>query len=139
MRVLISNSCSFWFSRAAVLRARELGASWASPDHILIKGEKGCWLDNDNYQREEQYSLGHCVPRHDPTLLQIFDELGPKMDGEEGREVRCINIPDDVAYFVGSYLAEWIAEAHRTWNEDGENSGGGPVFTKESKFSDFSS
>jgi hypothetical protein len=142
MRVLISSSCSFWLSREAVLRARELDASWAFPDHIAIKGEEGSWLNDEKYQREEQYSLDHRVPRHDPILLQVFDELGQRMSADEGSEIKCVEVPDDLEYFVGSYLGEWIAEAHRTWTADtglsGE-SGGGPVFTKDSKFSDFAS
>jgi len=139
MRVLISSSCSFWISREAVLRARELDASWAFPDHITIKGEEGCWLNDDKYEREEHYSLDHLVPRHDPILLQVFEELGSRMCGEDGDEIHAIEIPDDVEYFVGSYLGEWIAEAHRMWTDDGESSGGGPVFTRDSKFSDFAS
>ena len=141
MRVLISSSCSFWISREAVLRARELDASWAFPDHIRLKGEEGSWL-NDRDHHEEHYSLDHLVPRHDPLLLQVFDELGSKMNGDAGYEIKCVDIPDDVEYFVGSYLGEWIAEAHRTWTDDTGSSGepgGGPVFTKDSKFSDFAS
>ena len=140
MRVLLSNSCSFAISREAVLRARELDASWAFPDHIKIKGEEGCWLNDDKYEREEYYYLDAKVPRHDPVLLQVFDELGSKMDGNHDYEIGAIEIPDDVEYFVGSYLAEWIAEAHRTWGSDtgpDAHPGGGPVFIKESKFSDF--
>jgi len=142
MRVLISSSCSFWISREAVLRARELDASWAFPDHIQIKGEEGCWLNDREHAEEEYYSLDQRVPRHDPLLLQVFDELGPKMNGYDGYEINCIEVPDDLAYFVGSYLGEWIAEAHQTWSEhtgsEGQ-SGGAPVFTKDSQFSDFAS
>ena len=137
MRVLISSSCSFWVSREAVLRARELGASWAFPDYIPLKGEEGCWLDDCD--REEYYSFDSRVPRHDPTLLQVFDELGERMVGDMGSGIHCIEIPDDVEYFVGSYVGEWIAEAHRTWADDtgsGGEPGGGPVFTKDSKFLD---
>lgn len=141
MRVLISNCCSFSLSREAVLRARELDATWAFPDHITIKGEEGCWLNADKYERTEHYYLDSKVPRHDRTLLQLFDELGQKMNGDPHYEIHCIEIPDDVSYFVGSYIQEWIAEAHRTWSSEssGESPGGGPVFTKDSKFSDFAS
>jgi hypothetical protein len=135
MHVLISSTCSFWISREAVLRARELDASWAFPDHIKLKGEPGSFLNERD--RDEHYSLDHRVPRHDPVLLQVFDELGSKMSGWLGEEIHCVEVPDDVSYFVGSYIAEWIAEAHRTWSEDGEHRGGYPVFTKDSKFSDF--
>ena len=142
MRVLLSNSCSFWLSREAVLRARELDASWAFPDHIKIKGEEGSYLNDEEFEHEEVYHLDSRVPRNDRVLLQVFDELGEKMNGDDGYQIHPIEIPDDVEYFVGSYLGEWIAEAHQTWsNHTGSEgqSGGGPVFRKDSQFSDFAS
>lgn len=139
MRVLISTSCSFSISRETVLRARELDASWASPDYMPIRGEEGCWLDDTDHN--EYYFIDRLVPRHDPILLQVFDELGEKMVGDDYCQICCIDIPDDVAYFVNSYVGEWISEAHRIWSGDtgfGGEPGGSPVFTKNSKFSDFS-
>jgi len=82
------------------------------------------------------YSLSSDVPRHDPVLLQVFDELGSeRMTGPDLDGIDVVSVPDDVAYFIGSYVAEWVAEAHRTWSEQGEHSGGYPIFTKDSKFS----
>lgn len=140
MRLLLSHSCSFWMSREAVLRARELGAAWASIEEMPVKGEEGCWLNERD--REEHYSLDHLVPRNDEVLLQVFDELGgARMNGDEDYgDIYEVHVPDDLHYFVGSYLGEWIAEAHRTWSAESDgNPGGGPVFTKDSKYSDFSS
>lgn len=141
MRLLLSPSCSFWMSRVAVLRARELGAAWASVEEMPVKGEPDCWLDDFDHI-QGGYSLSHLVPRNDPILLQVFDELGgDKMSYDPDEGIYSVNVPDDLRYFVGSYISEWIAEAHRVWNlnysPDGD-SGGGPVFTKDSKYSDFS-
>ena len=143
MRVLISQNCWFRLSREATLRARELGAEWASKEHMPLVDEPGHYAygDESETRHEEDigYSLSSLVPRHDPVLLQVFDELGPeRMTGlsfeiDGGMEVALV--PDDVTYFIGSYIAEWVAEAHRTWSSQGEQSGGSPVFTKDSKFS----
>lgn len=126
-----------WISRKAVLRARELDASWAFPDHIAIKGEPDCWCDGD---RDEYYSLPSGLPRHDPILLQVYDDLGAEeMGGFPGERVCDIEIPNDITYYVASYIGEWIAEEHRQWFPDcppgGELAGGRSSFTKDSKFS----
>ena len=140
MRVLISTCSSFWISREAVERARQLDALWAFPDKIALRGEPGCL--NDKTDREENYTLACEVPRHDPILLQVFNELGgERMSGWEGDKIVCLEIPDDVRYYVDSYCGEWIAEQHRVWGQDYDagvegRPAGTPysAFTKDSVF-----
>ena len=139
MRVLISSCSSFWLSREAVLRARELDAVWAFTDQIAIKGEPDCWL-TDERDHDELYSLPDQLPRHDPILLQVFDELGgDAMAGWDGEKIECVTVPDDLTYYIGSYIGEWVAEQHRVWYEDigieGKSAGEWGVFTKDSIFS----
>lgn len=137
MRALISSCSSLWLSREAVLRARELGAAWASVAHMPVLGEEGCWLERSP-RRDEGYSPPNGVPRHDPVLLQVYDELGGgRMAGFEGETIECVEIPDDVTYFVDSYCAEWISEQHRTWSAHDDPDGalaGREPFTKDSVF-----
>lgn len=126
MRVIISSTTGLWLSRKAVLRARELKASWADAEHTPIVGEKGHFAtDNERSEKEyywDRHSFPSHLPRHDPILLQLFDELGQEMvpaeDSVEGDRVLCLDIPDDVEYSVGSYVGEWIAEKHRVWDEE---------------------
>jgi hypothetical protein len=137
MRVLISSTTSFWLSREAVLRARELDAAWAFPDSIVLRGEPDSL---DEGEREEVYSLDGAVPRHDPILLRVYDELGgDSMAGFERSRIDCVEIPDDVTYFIESYIGEWVSEQHRVWspssNPEGRLAGGHCVFTRESVFS----
>jgi len=145
MRVLISHDCVLWLSRKAILRARELGADWASTEHMPLVDEPNHYAYGDEkktqHREDSGYSLLSTLPRHDPTLLQVFDELGSEgMVSEEHTGVAVVEVPDDVEYFIDSYVGEWVAEAHRTWTdqtpEEG-HPGGSPVFTKDSKFSDF--
>ena len=138
MRVLISSCSSFWLSREAVVRARELDALWAFPDQIAIKGEPECWMGDKD--RDEMYSLPSEVPRHDPVLLQVFDELGGEnMGGWKGDKITSLDVPDDLTYYVGSYTGEWIAEQHREWfahsDSEGGMAGGIYAFSKDSKYS----
>jgi hypothetical protein len=141
MRVLVSSICNFWMTRKAVERARELDAAWAFPDSMPLVGEPEHFASGDeedkNERWEDTYSLPSQVPRHDPVLLQVFDELGSEgMAGGDGDEIHCLEIPDDVAYYVGSYCSEWIAEQHREWtlHGDGEAPAGFPTFSLESRF-----
>jgi hypothetical protein len=153
MRVLFSTTSTLYLTRRAVERARELDAQWAFPDHMPLVGEKehhtwgpdwrDCVHDPKNvdehwYGDEEAflqgieswaYHLPEEVPRHDPVLLQVYDELGGiEMEGtvveyaddcpeDEKERVQCVEIPDHVTYYVGSYCGEWIAEQHRVWDE----------------------
>lgn len=141
MRVLVSSVSSFWLSREAVLRARELDAPWAVPDHVPVLGETGCWLDG-SLETREMYPLPSDVPRHDPVLLQVFDELGgERMAGYSNSTVECLDVPDDVTYFINSYVSEWVAEEHRTWSPCDTPGGrpasagvGGASFTRDSVF-----
>jgi hypothetical protein len=113
MRVLFSGTSCFWLSRDAVLLARELGAAWATPEHIPVRGEEGCWIDDD---RDEEYSFPDLVPRHDPVLLELHARLGDAMS--TGARVLVAEIPDDVTYSISSYNSEWIAEVHRIWGAE---------------------
>jgi len=153
MRVLLSCDFSFYLSRKAVLRARELGAVWASEKYCPLVELPETWPEalEDRYEiwRNNRYRLNELVPRHDPILLQIFDELGAEMepppeDGDldgfpkpDEREIRALEIPEDVRYAIHSYLGEWIAEAHRVWDWEGETRVQGPVFDKYSTFHDW--
>jgi hypothetical protein len=140
MRILVSSVCKFWLSRKAVERARELVAAWAFPDHMPLVGEPEHFAadEDDPEQWEDTYALPDVVPRHDPVLLQIFDELGGSAmaGGRDGDEILCLTIPDDVTYYVDSYCAEWISEQHRRWSLDGPpgEPAGHPSFSLESKF-----
>jgi hypothetical protein len=138
MRVLISSVSSFWLSREAVLRARELDAAWAFPDHLSVLGEPECHIDEED--RPEGYMIPSGLPRHDPLLLRVFDEIGGRrMSGWDDATVECVEIPDDVVYYVDSYCAEWISEQHRQWGVHegimpGERLASEHVFDRHSRF-----
>jgi len=142
MRVLISSCSSFWLSRKAVVRARELGAKWAAPKHLALTEEPEHFAYGKEKERdwEDYYTLPDELPRHDPILLQVYDELGgEEMFGghwEDRDRVNCVEVPDDVTYYIGSYTGEWVAEQHRVWEGRGDDGrfAGTFAFTKDSTF-----
>lgn len=56
------------------------------------------------------------IPRDDPVLVQIVEEMGEDADGMYS-ELGIVEIPEDVNWYVEEYDGlEWVAERHRTWN-----------------------
>ena len=73
----------------------------------LYKERKGI-TDKNWYYRD--------IPRNDPVLVQIVEELGDAADTRYS-ELAAIDIPDDVEWTICEYDGlEWVAEAHRTWS-----------------------
>jgi hypothetical protein len=55
------------------------------------------------------------VPRNDPALVQMVEELGKKADGEHA-ELVVVEIPDGVSWDIAEYDGmERVEEKHRAW------------------------
>lgn len=55
------------------------------------------------------------IPRDDPALVQVVEELGEKTDGSCAN-LKVVEIPDDIEWKIEEYDGkEWVAEMHRTW------------------------
>jgi hypothetical protein len=68
---------------------------------------------NEKYSAQTLYDRD--IPRDDPALVQVVEELGEEANGRFA-ELKVIEIPDDVEWQVEEYDgAEWVAEKHRTW------------------------
>ena len=68
--------------------------------HILVNNTH--WSDRD-------------IPRDDPVLIGLVQELGKASWGEHAR-LKIVRIPADVDWCIEEYDGpEWVAEAHRTW------------------------
>lgn len=111
--VLICCSYGGWgVSRAALHRLREIGNK-----HALAETDIGeCWPGSDNARTE-----GLCdsflreIPRDDPQLLTVFEEMGQEAAGRFC-EIQAIEIPADVEWEIEDYDGnEWVSEVHRTW------------------------
>ena len=94
MKVVINNCYGgFSLSDAGIARYIEL---------------KGAELTDNFYDRD--------IPRDDPILIQVFEELGDAANGSCA-DLKIVDIPDDVEWQIEEYDGnEWVAERHRTWS-----------------------
>ena len=88
MRVLINNCWGgFNISEAGALRLRELG--------MAVEVEYDEWVYDKVTHRDAHVHLPDDLERHDPRLLQCFDELGQAMAGSSC-ELKAVEVwPDD--------------------------------------------
>lgn len=55
------------------------------------------------------------IPRDDPTLIRLVEEMGDEASGEHAK-LKIVEIPDGVAWEIEEYDGyEHVAEQHRTW------------------------
>lgn len=105
MTKVVVNKCygGFGLSKQAVelyaerkgLKVGDWNASW------------GFFENGDFYDRE--------IPRDDPTLVAIVEELGAAASSQYS-DLKIVNVPDDVNWTIEEYDGnEWVAEVHRTW------------------------
>ena len=117
MTKVVINACygGFSLSRAAFLRLRELGNEYAlkEPDY----GEY--WSDGSGPLRESPMGMEsflYDIPRDDPQLVQVVEEMGEKAYGSPAK-LRVVSIPDGVEWEIDCYDGkEHVAEKHRTWS-----------------------
>jgi len=153
MRVLIhAGLCEPKLSDAAVLRLRILGWKFAyHPSNFQSKEEKrayclGMILKGEpdfsgEKERERSYNPldWREGQRHDPLVLQVFDEMGQDMFTEKQEHVDygrpfpdpddsypgivvAIEIPDGMEYEIYQWEGSWesLHEKHRIWLIDQE-------------------
>lgn len=89
----------------------------------MLKDEKE-WNDMTTEERRASNALyashalrnGRDIPRDDPHLLQVIEELGESADGRCAK-LKIVEIPADVEWAIEEYDGmEWVAEVHRTWS-----------------------
>jgi hypothetical protein len=57
------------------------------------------------------------IPRDDPRLVTVVEELGAALAGDHLAYLKVVDIPDDVDWYIDEYDGmEHIAEKHRTWS-----------------------
>ena len=95
-----------------------------NPDEVLPSQKNWSELSMEergksNEEWEKHTLRERDIPRNDPKLIQVVEELGGEhRKGASGRcaELVIVEIPDDVEWEIEEYDGnEWIAEKHRTW------------------------
>jgi hypothetical protein len=66
--------------------------------------EASSWTDRD-------------VPRDDPYLVRVVEEMGGEAAGGPCAVLKIVEIPQSVSWHIRDYDGlEWVAENHRTWS-----------------------
>lgn len=115
MKVVISKRFGgFGLSRAAFLRLRELGCAAAKSEPDIGEnyddgsGPRKSFAGMDSFCSE--------VPRNDPHLVQVVEEMGAKANSDFSKLV-VVEIPDGIEWEVDEYDGyEKIVEKHRSWS-----------------------
>ena len=134
MKVVI-NACygGFGLSEKAVMRYAELKGLTLCPERkplyatywLVPEGEREdqtnfhTWpLEKrraSNARMAKQMLVERKIPRDDPTLVQVVEELGADASGRYA-DLEIVEIPDDVAWQIEEYDGyEHVAEKHRIW------------------------
>lgn len=139
---IVVNKChgGFSLSEAAIYRYAELKGLTLYPDENSIVSSlttywtvppeerpkeilpDGAWHEASREERQasnEAYGrvvlYDRDIPRNDPALIQVVEEMGAKADGRCA-SLEITEIPDDVQWTIEEYDGlEWVAEVHRTW------------------------
>ena len=88
------NRCfgGFGLSHDAVIRYHELKGNT-----LVVEYDKNWKMYHYclNEKDESNYWTHHVIPRDDPALIQVVEELGKGADGDHA-ELKIVEIPDDV-------------------------------------------
>lgn len=63
------------------------------------------------------------MARDDPTLIAVIEQLGSKASSGSFSKLKVVSIPADVSWQIEDFDGmEWIAEEHRKWGDNKDNS-----------------
>lgn len=120
VRKIVINAChgGFGLSHDAILRYHELNGDkihWRAIDRASSWSPVVYFHDPND--EEHTYWSDHDIPRDDPVLVRIVEEMGGEAAGGSAAMLKVVKIPASVDWLVQEYDGlEWIAERHRTWS-----------------------
>lgn len=107
--VINSKHGGFDLSHQAVLRYAELKG-------LQLQHEPLGFQDLQLYTLNGEHWHPSQIPRDDPQLVQVVQELQQKANGYYSK-LHIVTIPQDVPWTIQEYDGlEWVAEQHRTWS-----------------------
>ena len=134
MKKIVINRCygGFGLSYKGTLRYAEIKGITLYPwlDKITrdVYGERAVIGDDrmmhhystlpviDGEYEEGSYFSDSNIPRDDPVLVHLVEEMGEAANGRCA-ELEVVEIPNDVDFAIEENDGmEWIAEKHRTWS-----------------------
>lgn len=128
---LVINKCygGFGLSHEGVLRYAELkgitlyyendgflASYYTIPVDEFRKLDEEAKKTRDFSKINSVYFSTYDMPRTDPDLIKVVEELGAKANGEFA-ELKIVDIPDGVEWEINDYDGiESVHEVHRSWN-----------------------
>lgn len=116
IRRVVINTChgGFGLSHEAILRYHALQGQ-------TIYWTPTAWSDTYLYHTDPADPEGsawsdHSIPRDDPYLVRVVQDMGGEAAGGAMAVLKIVEIPESVSWIIQEYDGqEWIAERHRTW------------------------
>lgn len=112
MKKIVINACfgGFSLSDKAILRYAEIKGI-----NLVWEQERSMKLYYKDSVSDDNHFSDRDIPRDDPVLVQIVEELGHDADGDYAN-LKIVEIPDDVEWHIAEYDgSEHVAENHRKW------------------------
>lgn len=73
-------------------------------------------IPNPDSNKDEGALSPRDIPRDDPALVAVVEELGSQKAGGRHANLRVVEVPDDVKWHIAEYDGlEHVAEDHRSW------------------------
>lgn len=111
---LAINRCFGGFGLSDEARNRFFKAKESKGHKITSKPDRD-YPDRIYYYIDEECIFDSEIPRDDPDLIKIIEEMGENANGDHAR-LKIVEIPDDVKYQITEYDGvEKIEEVHRIW------------------------
>ena len=86
---------------------------WAKKKNITLTKKTTEYGDYDYYVDDDTIISGYDIDRNDPTIIEVFEELGSERTSGNYAQLSLIELPDDCNYDITEYDG-WESIAN-TW------------------------
>jgi len=76
---------------------------WAKKKNMVLKKEYLEYGGYEYYMSDDKIISGYDIDRDDPTLIEVFEELGPGRTSGQYSNLKLIELPDNCEYDLTEY------------------------------------
>jgi hypothetical protein len=82
-----------------------------------IKQQDPNFVFSDNFFSEDEEEIGDKIPRYDPCLIRVLEELGDEANGASSH-LTIVQIEDGCEWMIEAYDGyEWVSQAHKIYSD----------------------